>query len=326
MTGSVRRAQLLLEHHKIRTYWTIGGKINAYLNGPELPAGKIGPFYLHLSQDLGVHDRTLQQCEQFFRYFPDVKTCLKIYPDLRWSHYRFLLVEPDAKKRFRWMKRIETEHIPADRLRLILKPHPVSPSDVDKMKPPVRGRLYTYRLLAADDIGNFDVPWFVDLGFRSRREAPPAKGVLNNKYVYVSEKTGQGYRLKASDALASDLFTFRAVLRRVVDGDTLLVVVDQGFSCWSEHRLRLKGINAPEPATLDGQRSKQWVENELAHTKEIVVKTYHSDEWDRYLADVFYPSRRSGKSTGPIDLPAVAAEGLWLNGRIVDAAMADVYK
>jgi endonuclease YncB( thermonuclease family) len=316
MERGLRGIEEFLERQKVLSYWSIGRKINTYLNAHQQPRGAVGQFYRNLSRDLQMSDRTLQQCEQFSRYFPK----LKVEKELKWSHYRFLLTEADPGKRAAWIKRIKKEKILADELRLkLLPPAESDKTQISQFKEPVRGKLYTYRLLRADDIENFEVPWFVDLGFAGRREAPSSSAVLHNKNLYTSEKTEDGYRLKVTDARVEELFTFRGKLRRVIDGDTLLVNVDQGFSCWIEQRLRLKGIDAPELSTLAGERAKKWVEDELKDCRNLVVKTYKSDRWDRYLVDVFYIPEET-------DLNRIAAEGTWLNGRMVEAGVAGIWK
>lgn len=318
MERGVKKIEGLLEQPKVITCWTIGRKINLYLKADEQPRGAVGLFYQNFSQDSGINTRTLQQCEQFYRYFPKFKAD-KI---LKWSHYRFLLVEPDAGKRQAWIERIKREKISADELRLALMPPGINEETLKiNLKAPVRGRLFTYRILRADDIENFDTPWFVDLGFANRKEAPAAKVELNNKYLYTCEKGPRGYRFKVTGARAEELFTYKAILRRIIDADTTVVLIDQGFSCWTEQTLRLHGIDAPEIDTLAGARAKKWVEDELKDLPFVIVKTYkdRSDKWDRYLVDVFY-------KRGESDPNRAAADGLWLNGRMVQAGMAKVWK
>ena len=316
MEHGLKKVEELLERQKVLSYWAIGRRINVYINTREMPPGAVGAFYGDLSRDLEMHGRTLQQCEQFFRYFPKFK------PDkgLKWSHYRFLLSVPDAAQRQAWIERIKKEKINTDDLRLMLMPAGAT-DDLPEfdLKKPARGKLYTYRLLRADDIENFDVPWFVDLGFAGCVEAPVSKAVLDNKYLYTSEKVDGVYRLKVTNARVSDLFTFRGKLRRVIDADTLLLLIDQGFGKWIVQRLRLNGIDAPEIDTLAGQRAKKWIENELKDAENLVIKTYKTDKWDRYLVDVFYSPKEK-------DLHRIAAEGLWLNGRMVEAGIAKVWK
>ncbi len=306
----------LLERQKVVSCWSIGRHINIYLNTHELPRGGIGHFYQELSGDSGINGRTLQQCEQFFRYFPKFKP----EKGLKWSHYRFLLSVPDAAQRQAWLERIKKEKIPADHLRLMLMPAGAG-DDLPEfdLKKPTRGKLYTYRLLRADEVENFEVPWFVDLGFAGCVEAPPSKAGLDNKYIYTSEKGDGTYRLKVTDAKASGLFTFRGKLRRLPDADSPVLLIDQGFGKWIVQRLRLCGIDAPEIDTLAGQRAKKWVENELKGAENLVIKTYKSDKWDRYLVDVFYLPKET-------DLQRVAAEGHWLNGRMVESGVAKMWK
>ena len=316
MERGLKRIEELLERQKIISHWGIGRNINAYLNSHELPRGGIGRFYEDLSKDLKMNDRTLQQCEQFFRLFPKLPT----HSYLKWSHYRFLLTVPGGQQRRTWIVRIQKERIPPDELRLALLPQSVNKEklpDLD-LKKPVRGRLFTYRLLRADDVENFETPWFVDLGFTARREAPASKAVLDNKNLYTSGKVGKDYRLKVVRTSVDELFTFRGILRRMIDGDTPLVLIDQGFGYWIEQRLRLKGIDTPEMGTLAGERAKKWVENELKDSPNLVIKTYKNDNWDRYLVDIFYIPKET-------DMHRVAAEGAWLNGRMVEAGIAEVW-
>ena len=326
MEHGLKRVAELLERQKVLSYWAIGRKINVYLNTHEMPPGAVGAFYDGLSRDLEMHGRTLQQCEQFFRYFPKFK------PDkgLKWSHYRFLLSVPEAARRRAWIARIKKEDINTDQLRLMLMPAGAT-DDLPEfnLKSPTRGKLYTYRLLRADDIENFEVPWFVDLGFagcaeapafsEARRRRPPSKAALDNKYLYTSEKVDGTYRLKVTNAKVSDLFTFRGKLRRLPDADSPVLLIDQGFGKWILQRLRLNGIDAPEIDTLAGQRARKWVENELKGAENLVIKTYKTDKWDRYLVDIFYLPKEK-------DLHRIAAEGLWLNGRMVEAGIAKVWK
>ncbi len=316
MERGVQKIEELLERQKVISSWAIGRKINTYLHTSELPRGAVGLFYQSLSKDLGINDRTLQQCEQFFRYFPK----LELHKNLKWSHYRFLLTVPDSSTRQAWLERIKKEKIPAGELRLALLP-PAQRDEIKRLslKTPPRGRLYTYRLLRAEDVENFEIPWFVDLGFAGRKEAPDYKGVLHNKNLYTSEKTKDGYRLKVVDAKVDELFTFRAKVRRWVDADTPLAIIDQGFSMWIEQRLRLNGIDAPEKNTLAGERAIQWIKNELKDCDNLVVKTYKSDKWDRYLVDVFYIPKET-------DMRRVAAQGVWLNERMVTEGIAKIWK
>ena len=317
MTVGLQRVERLLERQKILTYWAIGRHINRYLSSDSVAYGAITPFYEKLARDLDISSRTLQHCEQFFRYFP------KLNPKdgLSWSHYRYLLVLPEEKERLAWINRIQNENLPANTLRLKLLSAYKEIEDVEDIKfsEPVRGKLYTYRILRAEGLEGVEVPWFVDCGFANRIEAPPSNAILDNKNIYTSVKTKNGYLLKVTDSKADELFTFKAKVRRVIDGDTLLVAVDEGFGIWTEQRLRLRGIDAPELDTLSGKKAKQWVENELAEVPFVIAKTYKSDKYDRYLVDIFYLKNEN-------DPHRVAKDGELLNHALLLHGLVKVWK
>ena len=47
------------------------------------------------------------------------------------------------------------------------------------------------------------------------------------------------------------MYEYKAIVRRVVDGDTVDVTLDLGFDILYNNRIRLHGIDAPESRTLD---------------------------------------------------------------------------
>lgn len=82
-------------------------------------------------------------------------------------------------------------------------------------------------------------------------------------------------------------------IRKVVDGDTADVVIDLGFGIYVAHRVRLKGVNAPETRTLDlsektkGLASKEWLLRELTNDKQWMIETIKEDKYGRYLGVFF---------------------------------------
>ena len=82
-------------------------------------------------------------------------------------------------------------------------------------------------------------------------------------------------------------------IKKIVDGDTVDVVIDLGFSILICHRVRLKGVNAPETRTLDhaekakGLASKDWLSKELTNDKKWIIETTKEDKYGRYLGTFF---------------------------------------
>ena len=77
----------------------------------------------------------------------------------------------------------------------------------------------------------------------------------------------------------SNLYHYRAKVRRVVDADTIDVILDLGFDLHMEARIRFAGINAPESRTRDlvekqkGLESKRFVEDWLGNCDAVIVQT-----------------------------------------------------
>jgi micrococcal nuclease len=75
---------------------------------------------------------------------------------------------------------------------------------------------------------------------------------------------------------------------RVVDGDTIDVVIDLGFSIMFASRVRLAGIDTPESRTKDkaekalGLESKKYLEARIKAAKNVVIKTEKMDSSEKY--------------------------------------------
>lgn len=92
-----------------------------------------------------------------------------------------------------------------------------------------------------------------------------------------------------------ELFTYKAHIDDVVDGDTLDLSVDLGFGVFYKMRVRLYGVNTPETRTTDSVEkaaglaakdfTKQWAKN----NPEIYVKTIKDkkEKFGRILAEVY---------------------------------------
>ena len=122
-------------------------------------------------------------------------------------------------------------------------------------------------------------------------------------------------------------YTYAATLERVVDGDTLYVLIEVGFGIIVRDKLRLRGIDTPELGTPAGERAKEFVEKLLPAGAAIVLKSHKckTDTYGRFVADVFCTK---GTGTTPVPVPfAVAAEailpdGIYLNQQLLDEGYA----
>ena len=92
-------------------------------------------------------------------------------------------------------------------------------------------------------------------------------------------------------------FSYRVKkVTKIVDGDTIDVLLDMGFDILYQQRVRLFGIDTPESRTRDkeekkyGLLSKYFLKDALSNGKKITIKTYKGDEtgkFGRILGDVW---------------------------------------
>jgi micrococcal nuclease len=86
-------------------------------------------------------------------------------------------------------------------------------------------------------------------------------------------------------------YIYQATLERVVDGDTVDVVIDLGFSTFRRERIRLYGVDAPEINTEAGKLAKGFVEEWFWDNPKFFVETIVAegksvskrDKYGRYL-------------------------------------------
>lgn len=77
-------------------------------------------------------------------------------------------------------------------------------------------------------------------------------------------------------------------IHKIVDGDTIDVDIDLGFSISFFSRVRLAGIDTPESRTRNqrektlGLESKEYLKNKLKEAKKIVIKTEKPDSTEKY--------------------------------------------
>lgn len=90
----------------------------------------------------------------------------------------------------------------------------------------------------------------------------------------------------------SELYTYKAKILEVVDGDTLDILIDLGFEVSYKTRIRLLGVDTPEIHSKNadikksGQISKKFVEEWVGRNPDVIVSTVKdkSEKYGRILA------------------------------------------
>ena len=88
------------------------------------------------------------------------------------------------------------------------------------------------------------------------------------------------------------MYTYRAEIVRVVDGDTVDVFIDLGFSVWHKERIRLSGIDTAEKNTPLGKALKTYMIS-LLEGKTVKLEVTKPDKYGRYLGKIYLNSEES---------------------------------
>ena len=96
------------------------------------------------------------------------------------------------------------------------------------------------------------------------------------------------------------MYTYKAKLQRVVDGDTIDATIDLGFDIFVKKRIRFAGINAPESRTRDleekarGLAAKDRVKNILEENIDFELHSEELGKFGRVLGKI-YLNKLDGK-------------------------------
>jgi len=278
------------------TYRQTGRLIDAHLLANKERADYGAQVIPRLAQALETNDRLLYRCLRFVREYP----ILTPGSELGWSHYRLLIEVPDKQQRKALEVAARKKHWNSKELERrvrALNAIDVTPDradtakDVTPPKPltPKRGTVGLHLIVARGE------RLAVDLGFKLYRplDADQArrfgKGDPSTelKAGVIVRLDADGTLTPATDATKAALFTYPATIRRVVDGDTLVIAVAVRPDVMLEEKLRLRGLDCPEMDTPEGKAAKRFVEGLVAQAKSVTITTTKPDKWDRYLSDVF---------------------------------------
>jgi hypothetical protein len=295
----------LAEREKLVLYWQLGKLIYDDVQQNQNPEYGEKVFE-NLQKDIGIDLKTLYQMRNFYKAYP----VLPEENNLTWSHYRILGQINDTEKR-QYLEELTTEksltvndlqnlkslqsksNFPSEKnsnsnLSSTKQTPVLEEQKISQKLIPLRGRLWTYKLKKFEgnskkylDCG-FDICWEIKTDFEDETT------------VVTVQKKHEDYTLSKIDLKKRFLHTYKASLEKVVDGDTLVVILDLGFGILSKQILRLRGIDAPELKTEEGKASTKELVKILQDVKILIVKTIQTDKYGRYVADVFFdPPTRS---------------------------------
>ena len=90
------------------------------------------------------------------------------------------------------------------------------------------------------------------------------------------------------------MYEYKAIVDRVVDGDTIDVTIDLGFKTWKKVRVRMEGINTPESRTRNLEEKKKGLAAKARlqeildyNSNECVLKVSGVGKFGRAIASVY---------------------------------------
>ena len=313
----LNQLEVFLKRKTIESYWNIGKFIHQHLLENKKRAEYGNLLYERLSEDVGRDISTLRRTVQFHLAYSSIPATWR---ELNWSQYRQLITIKDKQKRKEFEAQLVKKGLDARKSQAFLNFKRFQSAAKDDPEKPIaqlsfnRGKLLTYSLIENEESSEL----FLDLGFKIRKRLKDLNNLKLAKgdCVQVSSKNS----LLKVDAEREELFTYTAKIKRIIDGDTLIALIDLGFGLFVQQKLRLRGIDCPEMNTGEGVKAKKFVQAQLGNLDFIIVKTHKdsSDKYDRYLADIFYLANEK-------DPRKVAQEGKYLNQELLNARLAWVY-
>lgn len=83
-----------------------------------------------------------------------------------------------------------------------------------------------------------------------------------------------------------DTWIVPAVVERIIDGDTIVVVLDLGWNLYKNDHVRLAGINAPEKNTPEGITARDYLSSLIKPVDHVMIHSHKLDKYGRCLATV----------------------------------------
>lgn len=312
---TIKKAEENVGREKVLMAWQIGKIIDQHL--VKNNQAKYGEkLFEQLEKDTAIAQSILYQMRNFYQAYPTLPKS-----NLSWSHYRSLASLEDGAER----KYLEDFSVKNDLSSEVLEKQVAQLKKAKKKTAAKknlycqRGKVFTYELskqiLKQVQGGEKTTTVFVDCGFNIFTEI---KTSLAAEGIVESKKLATAYSLKKSTLDRKQLHTYKAYIERVIDGDTLHVVLDLGFKIQHREILRLAKIAAEELSTATGKKSFRALQKIVKNVPFVIIKTNKTDIYGRYVADVFF-------SESETDPQKVADEGVYLNQLLLDRGLVELY-
>ncbi len=295
-------------------YWKIGRRIVQVEQKGASRAPHGDRLLAQLSTDLsekygpGFSVPNIERMRNFYLTHPKSSAPRK----LTWTQYVELLAVGDGKARRQLERRAASEGLSSREIRRLVREksggttHEATATHVTTrrarpLRRPRNMKLLTYRLADAPGVKVPRGHILVDCGFFVYRSVP---------------KSTRGFHIAPKPS-----YTYTAIVERVVDGDTVWAMIDIGLNTVLRKKLRLHGIDAAELTTRAGDEARDYVAGLLPPGAAIVIRSYTTDAYGRFLADIFCPEEPETEPSAKT-FKRIINKGVFLNQNLVARKLA----
>ncbi|MBI2167789.1 MAG: thermonuclease family protein [Candidatus Omnitrophica bacterium] len=294
-----------VEKEMMRMRYHTGLLINEHVRLNHDRAAYGAEAVLKLEKDFDIDHTELNRYAQFAKSYPIGGGRRQLAFSLPWIHYRKLMIIKDDERRWELTLRAEKDEWSFEEIEARVR-HAVG-KDPDGKQPDrlplvCLGPFFTYKIIrAAKGVLKYapassPQELLLDLGFKHRLEMSLFfPGARFTEGTIVTAAEGSFSLEKAEGAADDSLYTYKARVEEVLDGDTLKVDFHLGLGSRKGETIRLNHIDCPELDTPEGRAAKRFVESELAGSEFITLKSVRTrkEKWGRYLGDIFYSKNGS---------------------------------
>jgi hypothetical protein len=203
-----------------------------------------------LATELNISEALLYRMVQFYNAFPILATGR----ELTWSHYKVLLPVKDREKRQGYIDKIKEESLTVKELReLITDEEKKQATDSDGEKKTLsflRGVPFVYKIKRIGYLKPNNSRLIVDCGFNifTGVNITNIANFTPDQTVQV-KKVNNRYTLQKTDIPLSRIYTYKAYVQKVLDGDTFWFILELGFKIFIRQKIRLHKLDAPPVET-----------------------------------------------------------------------------
>lgn len=289
---SLIRQEIATGHQSIndaraQTYWKIGRHIARHLLLNKQRAAYGEKLFSRLAVNLQVDRTTLHRAVKFYETYP----ISAARHQLGWSHYKQLLGIESTNQRNLLENKVIQNNLSSRQLEKEIRQQKEkkalssflknSSKSLQPLKP-LKGLLNTYQITQRPTFVKSQEAtptFYLDLGFKVFRELERHLNFrLQDKMIVEIDPAFDRLNLKISKRTLKDLFTYAAIVEKVIDADTLKVRIKLPLKQWITQTLRLRGIDCPELSTPQGRAAKRYVVSMIKKSSKLFIRSSHFSE------------------------------------------------